>query len=85
MKITTALEGIEVCDQLRKELSQIRYNPDLQKMLKNIKGMVTEVSKLEVECRRAHNKSVLLEIPLKNLNESVDHLQKLILMAKLMD
>lgn len=84
MEIKTALDGIEVCDRLRKELSQIRYNPDLQKMLKNISNMVTEISKLEVECRRAHSR-MILETPLKKLNESVDHLQKLILMAKLMD
>lgn len=84
MEIKTALDGIEVCDRLRKELSQIRYNPDLQKMLKNINGMVTQISKLEVECRRAHSRTIL-ETPLKKVNESVDHLQKLILMAKLMD
>lgn len=84
MEIKTALDGIEVCDRLRKELSQIRYNPDLQKMLKNINGMVTQISKLEVECRRAHSRAIL-ETPLKKVNESVDHLQKLILMAKLMD
>ena len=84
MEIKTALEGREVCDRLRKELSQIRYNPDLQKMLKNINGMVTQISKLEVECRRAHSRAIL-ETPLKKVNESVDHLQKLILMAKLMD
>lgn len=84
MEIKTALDGIEVCDNLRKELSQIRYNPDLQKMLKNISNMVTDISKLEVECRRVHSRMVL-ETPLKKVNESVDHLQKLILMAKLMD
>lgn len=84
MEIKTALEGREVCDSLRKDLSQIRYNPDLQKMLRNINGMITEISKLEVECRRAHSRA-LLETPLKKVNESVDHLQKLILMAKLMD
>lgn len=84
MEIKTALEGREVCDSLRKDLSQIRYNPDLQKMLRNINGMITEISKLEVECRRAHSRAIL-ETPLKKVNESVDHLQKLILMAKLMD
>lgn len=84
MTITTALEGIEVCDRLKKDLSQIRYNPDLQKMHKNITVMVTEISKLEVNCRRAHNRA-LLEAPLSKLNEAVDKLEKYILMAKLMD
>lgn len=84
MNIQSALEGREVCDQLRKELSRLRYNPDLKKMLGNIENMVTEISKLEVVCRRSHSRAIL-DTPLKNLNTSVDHLQKLILVAKLME
>lgn len=84
MKISTALEGIEVCDKLKKDLSKIKYNPDLHKMLRNINAMVTEISKLEVTCRRAHSRTVL-ETPLKNLNEAVEKLEKYILIAKLMD
>lgn len=84
MKITSALEGREVCDTLRKELGTIRYNPDLKKMFHNIEKMITDLSKLEVVCRQSRNRLVL-EIPLETLNNSVDHLQKLILVAKLMD
>jgi hypothetical protein len=84
MNIQTALEGREVCYSLSKELSKLRYNPDLTKMLRNIENMVTEISKLEVICRRSHSRAVL-ETPLKKLNDAVDHLQKLILVAKLMD
>lgn len=84
MEIKTALEGRTVVDELRSELSKLRYNPDLNKMHKNINNMVTEISKLEVVCRRT-NSRIILETPLKNLNKSVDHLQKLILMAKLME
>lgn len=84
MEIKTALEGREVCDKLRSDLSKIRYNPDLNKMLKNIEKMVTEVSKLEVICRRTVSQ-VILERPLRELNESVTHLQKLILIAQLME
>lgn len=84
MEIKTALEGREVCDILRKDLKKIRYNPDLQKMLRNIESMVTEVSKLEVICRRANSRQIL-ETPLKHLNESVSKLEKFILVAKLMD
>jgi hypothetical protein len=84
MEIKTALEGSEACDKLRKDLSKLRYNPDLNKMLKNIISMVTELSKLEVTCRRTPNKHIL-ETPLKNLNDSITHLEKLILIAKLVD
>lgn len=84
MNVQTALEGREVCDQLRKDLAKLRYNPDLVKMLRNIENMVTEISKLEVACRRAHSRTVL-EIPLKNLNESINHLRQFILIARLME
>lgn len=84
MNIQTALEGREVCDQLKKDLAKLRYNPDLVKMLRNIENMVTEVSKLEVLCRRSHNRTIL-ETPLLKLNQSIDHLQKLILVAQLME
>lgn len=84
MEINSALEGREVCDRLRKELSSIRYNRDLQKIYQNIEKMVTEVSKLEVVCRQ-HRSVMMLQDPLRNLNESVDRLEKLILVAKLME
>lgn len=84
MEIKTALEARDVCDKLRSDLAKIRYNPDLHKMLKNINNMVTEVSKLEVTCRRTISQ-VILEKPLKELNDSVTHLQKLILIAQLME
>lgn len=84
MDIKTALEGREVCDKLRSDLAKIRYNPDLIKMLKNIEKMVTEISKLEVVCRRTVSQ-VILERPLRELNEAITHLQKLILVAQLME
>lgn len=84
MEIQSAIEGRDVCDKLRKDLRNIRYNPDLNKMYRNIEKMVTDISKLEVECRRSSHKFVLEE-PLANLNKAVKHLQNLILIAKLMD
>ena len=36
MKIETALQGREVCDELRKDLRKIRYNTYLNKMFRNI-------------------------------------------------
>lgn len=53
-------------------------------MLRNIEKMVTELSKLEVNCRH-HSKTYQLEEPSKKIENSIDHLEKLILMARLMD
>lgn len=85
MEIKNAIEGIKVCDDLRSELRKLNYNPDLKKFLNNIEKMVDNISKLEVTCRRRHNDQSVLEQPLKNLNESVNYLQQLILMARIME
>lgn len=82
--ITNAIDGVQKCDQLRHELSLLKYNPDLRKMLQNIENMVTDLSKKEVECRRTRN-TRLLEQPLVQTNSAIDHLEKLILVAKIMD
>jgi hypothetical protein len=53
-------------------------------MLQNIEKMVSELGKLETECRH-QTKQYRLEEPSIKIAKSIDHLQKLILMAKLMD
>jgi len=53
-------------------------------MYKNIEEMITNISKLEVECRRL-KKYDILEKPIQNFTESVDRLEKLILIAKLIE
>lgn len=80
----SALTYRQKCDHLRKDLRSIRFNMDLHKMLGNIEKMVTELSKLEVSCRH-HTKQYQLEEPSKNIAQSINHLEKLILMARLMD
>lgn len=80
----TALEGRQKCEFLRGLLKNCRYNHDLYKLLKNIEFMCTELSKLETTCRH-HTKRYQLEEPGKKLEQSLDHLEKLILVAKLMD
>jgi hypothetical protein len=83
MKIERALDWNQVSDQLRIQMSTIGYNPDLQKMFKNIDKMVTELSKLEVSFRRTQKYSVLDDKVLQ-INNAISHLKKLILIAQLM-
>lgn len=83
MKIQVATDFQTVSSQFRQDLSKLNYNPDLQKMLKNIEKMVEELSKLEVEARRKQ-KYTYTEPKVIQINTAIDHLEKLILMAKLM-
>lgn len=83
MEIKTALDWNDVHSELRAQLNVLPYNPDLRRMLNNITNMVTELSQLEVETRRT-GKSVYTEKYLSEINESIDRLEKFLLIAKLM-
>jgi hypothetical protein len=83
MKIQSSLDWFDVSKNLTNQLESIGYNPDLKKMYKNIEGMIEGLSKLEVDARRTH-KPELTKPNLDKINSAIDHLEKLILMAKLM-
>lgn len=83
MKIEKALDWNQVSDQLRSQMNSVGYNPDLNKMLKNINTMVTELSKLEVTFRRIH-KSNMTDEKVLQINNAISHFEKLIIMATLM-
>jgi predicted nuclease with TOPRIM domain len=83
LKIERAIDWNNVSDDLRSQLGTIGYNPDLRKMFGNINSMVSELSKLEVMFRRTQKYS-MLDDKVAEINKAIDHLEKLILMAKLM-
>jgi len=83
MKIQTALDWQEASMQIRRDLDNIGYNPDLRKMYNNIQLMVTELSKLEVNGRRLRDTNYT-QNQVEKINKAIDHLEKLILMGLLM-
>lgn len=83
MQIKRALDWNEVSRTLVSDMSSIGYNPDLIKMFKNISSMITELSKMEVSFRRTEKYEILDE-KVKEINKAITHLEKLILIAKLM-
>ena len=83
MKIQQALDWNKVSSELRTQLRTVPYNPDLHRMQANINSMVVELSRLEVECRRRPHDSRLVT-RVEEINQAIDRLEKLILMAKLM-
>jgi hypothetical protein len=84
VKIENSLEWLGVKSSLVNQLDSIGYNPDLRKMLKNIDIMIIELSKLEVEARRTRHTSYS-NTQKNKINKAIDHLEKLLLMAKLMN
>lgn len=83
MKIQSSLDWLNVWSNLHTQLDSLPYNPDLYKMLKNIEKMIDDLSKLEVEARRIRNTSILQE-KITRINQAIDHLEKLLIIAQLM-
>jgi hypothetical protein len=83
LTISSSLDWLTVSSQLQNQINKIGYNPDLSKMFKNITAMVDYLSKLEVEARRTR-KTSQLEIQLEKINQSIDRLEKLLLIGLLM-
>ena len=81
--ITSAIQGRQKIDEVRKILRGMPYNPDLYKMLKTCESLCTEVSKKEVLGRNS-KVNYHTEKPLKDLNECIDRLEKYIILAKLL-
>lgn len=82
LKIETSLDWELVYQKLRSQLHDLPYNPDLYKMVANINTMVQELSKAEVEARRIH-KLEYTKGKVDNINDAINHLEKLIIIAKL--
>jgi hypothetical protein len=83
MKIERAIDWDQVSIELSKQMVGIGYNPDLVRMHLNIGKMVTELSKLEVNLRRT-GKYNMLDDRVAEINNAINHLEKLVLMANLM-
>ncbi len=83
MKIEISTDWQEVHRLLRAEMNAIGYNQDLEKMVRNIDKMVADLSRLEVLVRRTRNTVIHTE-KVEQINLTIDHLRKLVLMAQLM-
>ena len=82
MEISSSLDWNDVSKHLVSNLNALPYNRDLLKMYKNIEGMVSELSKREVDARRTH-KYYLVAEKITDINSAIDRLEKLLLIAKL--
>lgn len=81
LKISTDWQEIEL--DLKTKIHRIGYNPDLERMLKNIQSMVTELSKMEVDARRTRKTTYTAEQIVK-INQAIVTLEKWMIMAALM-
>jgi hypothetical protein len=83
MKIEKSTDWETVKDELRSMVRGIGYNPDLNRMLKNIDLMVNELSKKEVDARRTRSMS-RLQGDVDKINEAITQVEKWLMIAALM-
>jgi hypothetical protein len=69
-------------DKLLIEIKSVSYSRELRLMLQNIDEMVSELSRAEVHARR-NNKPISELQELKRVNDSINFLEKWILMGAL--
>jgi hypothetical protein len=82
--IKTSLDWENRRQELMTQMRKLDYAPDLRRMLKNIDTMVVELSKLEVESRRTKS-TTRSDGQLRRINESIDALEKWLMLAILMN
>ena len=82
-KFTNAIEARKYMDSLLKQIRACSYSPDLRVLWKNCNSMVDELSSIEVRCRQRQNFNSA-DIYRAKMHESIDYVEKLILMLTLM-
>lgn len=81
--IQQSLDYSEYREKLLSSIKSVPYSRELRRMLENIDDMVKDLSKAEVLARRTHKN--IAELPeLKRVNESIEFLEKWIVMGALL-
>ena len=83
IKFNNAVEARKIVDNVRDQLKTIPYSKDLYKYLRNIDALVTKISQEEVIARRNHY-PITAGPTHQKVAESLDYLEKMILLAKLL-
>jgi hypothetical protein len=87
IKITRALDWtdppVNVRDHYCRQIQDMPYSPDIRKMLKNIDSMVCNLSQAEVVARQ-RGQSVSRLDELKQVNDSIEHLEQWLIIGKLL-
>lgn len=80
MKIKNSLEWDPIRQELKQQILKLPYDTSIRQMLKNIDGMVADLSKTEVEARRT-KVSYYRDEKLSKVNEAIESLDKIIIIG----
>jgi hypothetical protein len=82
-RIETSADWADVSQQLRRVSREIGYNPDLNKLFKNVDNMVDELNRLEVEARRKKNRHIT-DSKVAEINQAIETLEGWLINLRLM-
>jgi hypothetical protein len=82
IKFTTALEASKIIDDLSYQARQLNYNKDIRKLIKNAEKLVSVLGNAEVRARQLH-KPYLSNKPREELAQSIDYVEKMLLILRL--
>jgi hypothetical protein len=75
MQIRTSQDWPTIEQSLLAHCKQVGYNADLQKMLRNLEKMITELNKAEVEARRRNNHKYL-QPQIDKINTAIEQFEQ---------
>lgn len=78
MKIDNSSDWQLVDLELNSQIRSLNFNPDLNKMKRNLEKMVTELNKSEVDARRLKTNKYI-QPKIDEINIAIDQLEKLII------
>lgn len=84
MEFSNAKEARTITSDLYQQLTQVRFNKDMRRMLSNIDKMIDDLASLEVEARRTKRPSITVG-KMEEIKQATDHLSKLITIMRLID
>ena len=82
-RFNTAEEARKYVDAFRHSKINLAFNQDSVRILNNVIKIVSELSRLEVEARQSRRTHKVDECKIR-LDNAIDHLEKLLIIAKLM-
>ena len=83
MKIQNSLEWEKVRTELNSSVLKLPYDESVRRMIKNIDGMVSKLSKIEVEARRT-KVAYYRDAQLVEINDAIAALNKILVLAILL-
>lgn len=78
MKINNSSDWFLVDLELNSQIRSLNFNPDLNKMKRNLEKMVTELNKAEVDARRLKTNKYI-QPKIDEINIAIDQLEKWII------